>query len=164
MPEGNIKYSLPEQTMTMNAVRESVLGSIVPAWLPLQEVLVALMLVLGGAFGWFLPNLLVRGRKLKPSKKKLRVGFAHPDLGIGGAERLIVDAAVGLQRLGHDVTIYTSHHPHHHCFEETLPKAQGGVLQVEVWCMHVGGEDCDTLMSATGGRYNAFGVFRTCLQ
>lgn len=44
--------------------------------------------------------------------------FFHPDLGIGGAERLIVDAAVGLQRLGHKVTIFTSHRDTRHCFEE----------------------------------------------
>jgi len=36
--------------------------------------------------------------------KKLVVGFIHPDLGIGGAERLIVDAAIELQRCGHDVS------------------------------------------------------------
>jgi alpha-1,3/alpha-1,6-mannosyltransferase len=38
---------------------------------------------------------------------------------IGGAERLIVDAAVGLQNLGHTVEIYTSHHDPAHCFDET---------------------------------------------
>ena len=37
----------------------------------------------------------------------------------GGAERLVVDAALGLQRLGHSVDIYTSHHDPAHCFEET---------------------------------------------
>jgi len=42
----------------------------------------------------------------------------HPDLGIGGAERLIVDAAVGLQELGNKVTIFTSHCDPQHCFEE----------------------------------------------
>ena len=31
--------------------------------------------------------------------KSLNIAFTHPDLGIGGAERLIVDAAVGLKRL-----------------------------------------------------------------
>ncbi|KAF5318021.1 hypothetical protein D9619_012232 [Psilocybe cf. subviscida] len=51
--------------------------------------------------------------------KPLRVAFVHPDLGIGGAERLVVDAAVGLQRLGHDVNLYTSYHDPGHCFEET---------------------------------------------
>lgn len=45
--------------------------------------------------------------------------FFHPDLGIGGAERLIVDAAVGLQNLGHKVTIFTSYHDSRHCFDET---------------------------------------------
>ncbi len=29
---------------------------------------------------------------------------------LGGAERLVVDAAAGLQKLGHNVKIYTSHH------------------------------------------------------
>jgi len=37
----------------------------------------------------------------------------------GGAERLVVDAALGLQKLGHSVDIYTSHHDPNHCFEET---------------------------------------------
>ncbi|KAE9394727.1 mannosyltransferase [Gymnopus androsaceus JB14] len=49
----------------------------------------------------------------------LRIAFIHPDLGIGGAERLVVDAALGLQNLGHQVDIYTSHHDPNHCFEET---------------------------------------------
>ena len=44
--------------------------------------------------------------------------FFHPDLGIGGAERLIVDAAVGLQKQGKKVTIFTSHCDPKHCFEE----------------------------------------------
>ena len=47
------------------------------------------------------------------------VVFVHPDLGIGGAERLVVDAAVGLQSLGHKVTILTSYRDKGHCFEET---------------------------------------------
>ncbi|KAF9032913.1 mannosyltransferase [Panaeolus papilionaceus] len=51
--------------------------------------------------------------------RPLRVAFIHPDLGIGGAERLVVDAALGLQNLGHEVHIYTSHHDPSHCFEET---------------------------------------------
>lgn len=44
--------------------------------------------------------------------------FVHPDLGIGGAERLVVDAAVGLQSIGHKVTILTSYRDEKHCFEE----------------------------------------------
>jgi alpha-1,3/alpha-1,6-mannosyltransferase len=46
------------------------------------------------------------------------IAFFHPDLGIGGAERLIIDAAVGLQEEGHKVTIFTSHCDPNHCFEE----------------------------------------------
>lgn len=57
-----------------------------------------------------------------------RVAFLHPDLGIGGAERLVVDAALGLQQKGYDVTIYTSHHDKTHCFEET----RDGTLKVVV--------------------------------
>lgn len=50
--------------------------------------------------------------------KPRNIVFFHPDLGIGGAERLIVDAAVGLQELGHKVVIFTSHCDPRHCFEE----------------------------------------------
>ncbi len=46
------------------------------------------------------------------------VVFIHPDLGIGGAERLVIDAAVGLQSKGHTVTILTSHCDPSHCFDE----------------------------------------------
>lgn len=49
---------------------------------------------------------------------KKTVVFFHPDLGIGGAERLVVDAAVGLQNRGHKVIIYTSHCDPRHCFDE----------------------------------------------
>lgn len=75
------------------------------------------------------------------TSKSLNVAFIHPDLGIGisldrlhlqiaadfnmqtgascGAERLVVDAAVGIQKKGHQVIFYTSHHDPNHCFEET---------------------------------------------
>ena len=46
-----------------------------------------------------------------------KIVFVHPDLGIGGAERLVIDAVVGLQSLGHKVTILTSHRDKNHCFE-----------------------------------------------
>lgn len=48
-----------------------------------------------------------------------RLAFLHPDLGLGGAERLIVDAAVGLQQRGYQVTIYTGYHDKGHAFPET---------------------------------------------
>lgn len=38
----------------------------------------------------------------------------------GGAERLIVDAAVELVSHGHKVHVFTSHHDKSRCFEETL--------------------------------------------
>ncbi len=59
----------------------------------------------------------------------MKIAFLHPDLGLGGAERLVVDAgrqklcrnfrcvlilidstAIALQQQGHEVTIYTAHH------------------------------------------------------
>ena len=59
------------------------------------------------------------GRAADSGGSPLRVAFVHPDLGIGGAERLIVDAAVGLQKRGHGIVLYTAHHDAGHCFEET---------------------------------------------
>eukprot|EP01080_Neovahlkampfia_damariscottae_P010018 gene10018-2337_t len=59
----------------------------------------------------------------------MRVGFIHPDLGIGGAERLVVDAGLGLQDLGHEIEFFTSHHSKDHCFEET----KNGTLKVNVY-------------------------------
>ncbi|EPY49218.1 mannosyltransferase complex subunit Alg2 [Schizosaccharomyces cryophilus OY26] len=62
-------------------------------------------------------------------KAPVRIAFVHPDLGIGGAERLVVDAAVGLQSLGKEVIIYTSHCDKQHCFEEI----RDGTLKVEIY-------------------------------
>lgn len=53
------------------------------------------------------------------SDKSYKILFIHPDLGIGGAERLVVDYALGLQECGNDVKIATSHYDDKHCFEET---------------------------------------------
>ncbi|KAJ2394764.1 Alpha-1,3-mannosyltransferase-like protein, partial [Coemansia sp. RSA 2603] len=60
--------------------------------------------------------------------RRLKIGIFHPNLGIGGAERLVVDAAVSLQKLGHQVIIYTLHHDPTHCFDET----RDGTLDVRV--------------------------------
>lgn len=49
----------------------------------------------------------------------VRIAFLHPDLGIGGAERLVVDAALALKNKGHEVSFVTSHHDPDHCFTET---------------------------------------------
>lgn len=50
--------------------------------------------------------------------KSKTIVFFHPDLGIGGAERLVIDAAVGLQNRGYRIVIFTSHCDKGHCFEE----------------------------------------------
>ncbi|KAF2226892.1 glycosyltransferase family 4 protein [Elsinoe ampelina] len=64
----------------------------------------------------------------RQSTNQKRVVFLHPDLGIGGAERLVIDAAVGLQSQGCRVTIFTSHCDPNHCFTE----ARDGTLDVRV--------------------------------
>jgi len=58
----------------------------------------------------------------------LNIVFVHPDLGIGGAERAVVDAAVALKSRGHQVTMLTAHHDTSHCFDET----RNGTLSVTV--------------------------------
>ncbi|KAK3678119.1 Alpha-1,3-mannosyltransferase-like protein [Recurvomyces mirabilis] len=63
-----------------------------------------------------------------PTSAAKNIVFVHPDLGIGGAERLVIDAAVGLQSLGHKVTVLTSYRDTNHCFEE----ARDGTLDVRV--------------------------------
>lgn len=62
------------------------------------------------------------------AERPLRIAILHPDLGLGGAERLIVDAAVELQRRGHRVTIFTGHHDPSRAFDET----RDGTLDVRV--------------------------------
>ena len=59
----------------------------------------------------------------------MRVAFVHPDLGIGGAENLVINAAVALQSCGHEVTIFTAHCDRSHCFAEVKP---GGSLGARV--------------------------------
>ena len=57
-----------------------------------------------------------------------RIAFVHPELGIGGAERLVVDAALELQKRGAAVTVYTAWHEPDNCFAETL----SGALDIRV--------------------------------
>lgn len=49
----------------------------------------------------------------------VRVAFVHLDLGIGGAEKLMVDAGIALKSKHHDVTFFTTHHDPTHCFTPT---------------------------------------------
>ena len=57
---------------------------------------------------------------------KGKIIFLHPDLGLGGAERLVVDAALALQEKGYLVKFVTAYHNKNHCFEET----KNGTLEV----------------------------------
>lgn len=56
----------------------------------------------------------------------VRVLFLHPDLGIGGAERAVIDAALALKSKNHEVQFVTAHHDPSHCFQET----KDGTLKV----------------------------------
>uniref|UniRef100_A0AC34FH69 Alpha-1,3/1,6-mannosyltransferase ALG2 n=1 Tax=Panagrolaimus sp. ES5 TaxID=591445 RepID=A0AC34FH69_9BILA len=50
----------------------------------------------------------------------MKIVFLHPDLGIGGAERLVVDAAVALKSKGHEIRIVTNQFSPTHCFQDVL--------------------------------------------
>ena len=65
-------------------------------------------------------------------RRPLRVAFVHPDLGLGGAERLVVDAAAELAARGHVVDVYTSYYDPQRCFDETRSGAFG-VLVAGGW-------------------------------
>lgn len=60
--------------------------------------------------------------------KNLKVVFFHPDLGIGGAERLVLDIAIALSEQGMDVGFVTNHFDKTHAFEEL----KNGKYQVRV--------------------------------
>jgi alpha-1,3/alpha-1,6-mannosyltransferase len=57
-----------------------------------------------------------------------RIAFLHPDLGLGGAERLVVDAAAELAAAGHHVDVYTAYYDPQRCFQET----KSGAFSVHV--------------------------------
>ncbi|CAB4279367.1 unnamed protein product [Prunus armeniaca] len=75
----------------------------------------------------------------KKGSSKLNIAIIHPDLGIGGAERLIVDAAVELASHGHKVHVFTAHHDKNRCFEETISggwNVYGTINQIGVFGNH----------------------------
>ncbi|WP_028320867.1 glycosyltransferase [Desulfatiglans anilini] len=53
------------------------------------------------------------------ASRRLKIAILHPELGIGGAERLMVDAAVELSALGHEVRIFTARYDPGRSFAET---------------------------------------------
>ncbi|EAX94794.1 glycosyl transferase, group 1 family protein [Trichomonas vaginalis G3] len=48
-----------------------------------------------------------------------KIAVLHPDLGIGGAERLIIDVAHAVMIDHKDTTVYTTHYDTNHCFPDT---------------------------------------------
>ena len=67
----------------------------------------------------------------------MNVVFLHPDLGLGGAERLVVDAASYLVAHGHRVVILTAHHDRRLAFPATVDgtldvRVRGGGLPAQV--------------------------------
>jgi alpha-1,3/alpha-1,6-mannosyltransferase len=64
--------------------------------------------------------------------RRCRVAFLHPDLGLGGAERLVVDAAVELAKQGHSVDMYTAYYDPERCFDETR-SGQFAVITAGNW-------------------------------
>lgn len=69
------------------------------------------------------------------STARTKVVFVHLDLGIGGAEQLVLNLATASQDLGHDVSIVTSHCSQNHCFSQ-VKKPQGRLCDA----VHVCGE------------------------
>lgn len=50
----------------------------------------------------------------------MKVVFLHPDFGIGGAERLVLDSALAMKKKGHVVRIVTNQFSPDHCFTELM--------------------------------------------
>lgn len=67
----------------------------------------------------------------------MKLLFVHPDLGVGGAERLIVDTALAAESNGHKVTILTNHYDQNHCFEDT--KSLDILVKLNSWPRHISG-------------------------
>ena len=61
-------------------------------------------------------------------EEQLRVAFIHPDLGIGGAEQLVVNLALSCQRLGWYVKLFTPSYDPSRSFKEI----KDGTLEMEV--------------------------------
>ncbi len=64
--------------------------------------------------------------------RPLHIVFLHLDLGIGGAEQLVLQLATASQSLGHHVDLVTTRCDPHHCFAAVAP---GGPLHanLHVW-------------------------------
>lgn len=108
-------FKVASATATPDVGSATPCEAIPPPWL--RQLLGALVATTTMAYPSPLHKLVAMVEKETKERKK-HIVFFHPDLGIGGAERLIIDAAVGLQKRGHRVTIFTSHCDSRHCFDE----------------------------------------------
>ena len=71
--------------------------------------------------------MFVRHKALGQTERKRNAPetacFFHPELGFGGAERLVIDAALGLNVFGDcDSIIVTTHRDPKRCFDEVKPR------------------------------------------
>ncbi|XP_025829623.1 alpha-1,3/1,6-mannosyltransferase ALG2 isoform X2 [Agrilus planipennis] len=83
--------------------------------------------------------------------QKSKVTFIHPDLGIGGAERLVLDVAIVLANEGCEVQFLTNHFDKSHAFKE---------LQDETFPVKVVG---DWLPRSISGKFYAFFAYMRML-
>jgi glycosyltransferase involved in cell wall biosynthesis len=113
----------PEKTPTLDQLRRGVEEGDVSGWLEGWRNAAGPIFFgeVGNAEEW-------TAQEAVESPGSLRIAFFHPDLGIGGAERWLIDAASSLQRAGHRVTVITSQHDPTRCFEET----RDGTLDIRV--------------------------------
>ena len=56
--------------------------------------------------------------KLANPGPQKRVAILHPDLGIGGAEQLMINLAIALQNEGYSVKVFTPFFDPNRCFKE----------------------------------------------
>ena len=78
---------------------------------------------------------------------RTRVCVLHPDLGLGGAERLVVDMACELgARHSCEVDVYTAHHDNRRCFKETREQVDFKVhVRGNTWPRTILGGKCVAL-------------------
>ena len=68
----------------------------------------------------------------------MKIVFVHLDLGIGGAEALVLASALALHRAGHEVWLYTSHHDQSHSFAALRALSSPSGARSAVWLIAAG--------------------------
>lgn len=128
-PDFGFANGMWKQTALGRMIIESdeLVGFLASLFPPLLLLLCFLLVMLMVTSSILFCMLQVAWKKTCPKKNeedwvdiKKRVIFIHPDLGVGGAERLVVDAASELVSRGYVVNIYTAFHSADRCFAETL--------------------------------------------